>query len=357
MSVNLKAKIYTDEDAARAHLEKLQWPDGPVARIAASSTRPPPLQGQVHRPGVYKCGACRRAVHRHASARCSSAAISRCTSGCWRPTCSASSKKGISAHQLHRMLGVTYKTAWFMAHRIREAMAPEGSPAPIGGEGKTVEADETYIGNKAGKRQAPRLGRLRPQARHPRAGRAWRRSPLVPCRQRRPATKSVPIVARATSPATKPSIPTKLERLSHHAEFAATTPSITPRANTSAAGRERSHQHGRRRLLIFKRGMNGTYQHCGEQHLHRYLAEFDFRYNQPLGAWRRCASARCRSRSRASKASASPIGGLCKPEASGPANYGRSFTGAGRTGFRSRPRCNSDPKAAKRLDFAQPTIN
>ena len=64
-----------------------------------------------------------------------------------------SSKKGMSAHQLHRMLGVTYKTAWFMAHRIREAMAPKAHAGPIGGEGKTVEADEMYIGNKAGKRK------------------------------------------------------------------------------------------------------------------------------------------------------------------------------------------------------------
>ena len=69
-----------------------------------------------------------------------------------------SSKKGISAHQLHRMLGVTYKTAWFMAHRIREAMKPAEGADPIGGEGKTVEADEMYIGNKVGKRKAPGAG-------------------------------------------------------------------------------------------------------------------------------------------------------------------------------------------------------
>ncbi len=110
-------------------------------------------KGKSHRPGLYKCNECREPVHRHGRHRVRALARSRSTSGCWRRISMAASKKGMSAHQLHRMLGVTYKTAWFMAHRIREAMKEDvKSSGPLGGEGKTVEADETYIG----KRETPR---------------------------------------------------------------------------------------------------------------------------------------------------------------------------------------------------------
>src|SRR3954470_2156105 len=138
--------IFTDENAAREHLESVQWPNGPVCPRCGSVDRIAKMEGASYRPGLYHCVSCRRqftvtvgTVYERSKIPLHKwllATFLLC-----------SSKKGMSAHQLHRMLKVTYKTAWFMEHRIREGMrndAPEG----LGGEGKIVEADETYFGDK-----------------------------------------------------------------------------------------------------------------------------------------------------------------------------------------------------------------
>ena len=144
MSADLTAAIYHDEAAARAHLEAQRWPSGPVCPkcgVVGEATR---LAGEKHRPGLLECRACRKQFsvtvgtlfeRSHVPLHKWVLAVHLLTA----------SKKGMSAHQLHRMLKVTYKTAWFMAHRIREAMTDD-NPAPLGGEGKIVEADETYHG-------------------------------------------------------------------------------------------------------------------------------------------------------------------------------------------------------------------
>src|SRR5580698_4881576 len=156
--MNLKAKIYTDEAAARAHLEKLQWPDGPICPHCGVINEGTELSGDSTRPGVWKCRPCQKPFSVTVGTVFERSHVPL-TKWLLATELLTSSKKGISAHQLHRMLGVTYKTAWFMMHRLREAMAPApGSEPPLGGDGFVVEADETYIGKKDGKRKAEGAG-------------------------------------------------------------------------------------------------------------------------------------------------------------------------------------------------------
>src|SRR5882762_693466 len=148
---------FTDADAARKHLEGLLWPDGPVCPHCGCLDAATKLKGQSTRPGVYWCNACQKPFSVTVGTVYERSKIPLHT-WLYANHLLCSSKKGISSHQLSRMLGVSYKTAWFMTHRIREAMAPTDSAPQIGGKGKTVEADEMYIGNKVGKRKAPGAG-------------------------------------------------------------------------------------------------------------------------------------------------------------------------------------------------------
>src|SRR5579872_5648310 len=148
MTLNLKTKIYTDENAAREHLEAIQWPNGPVCPHCGAINEATLLQGKSTRPGVWKCRPCQKPFSVTVGTVFERSKIPL-TKWLLATELLTSSKKGISSHQLGRMLGVTYKTAWFMGHRIREAMAPK-TTEPMGGEGQTVEADEMYVGRKAG---------------------------------------------------------------------------------------------------------------------------------------------------------------------------------------------------------------
>ncbi len=141
MSV-LTAKRFQNKTEARKHLERIRWPDGPYCPHCGTVDRASRIKGG--RAGLWFCNACRKqfsvtvgTVFEHSKVPLHKwlMAVHLLTA----------SKKGISSHQLHRMLGVTYKTAWFMSHRIREAMRDD-APSPMGGEGKVVEADETFIG-------------------------------------------------------------------------------------------------------------------------------------------------------------------------------------------------------------------
>src|SRR5690242_6854547 len=137
---------FTDEDAAREALEMVRWPNGPVCpHCGAVEDHITKMEGKAHRRGLYNCKACREQFSVTAGTVYERSHIPLHK---WllATHLMASSKKGISAHQLHRMLGITYKSAWFMAHRIREAMVGDTSE-PMGGKGKVVEADETYFGN------------------------------------------------------------------------------------------------------------------------------------------------------------------------------------------------------------------
>jgi transposase-like protein len=146
MTIKLTDPIFTDETKARAHLEAIRWPDGPVCTHCGEAKRVYRLCGKSHRPGLFHCNACDGAftVTTGSVMERSHIPLNKWVLGF---RLMASSKKGMSAHQLHRMLGITYKSAWFMAHRIREAMR-DTDPTPMGGEGKIIESDETYWGSK-----------------------------------------------------------------------------------------------------------------------------------------------------------------------------------------------------------------
>ena len=156
--MNLTDPIFHDADKARAHLEATRWPHGPICPHCGVVDEATGLKGKAHRSGVFKCNACREQFTATVGTVFER---SKVPLNKWllASFLMASSKKGVSAHQLHRTLGVTYKTAWFMAHRLREAMA-EDAPAAMGGEGKFVEADETVIG---GKEKNKRLSKRNPK--------------------------------------------------------------------------------------------------------------------------------------------------------------------------------------------------
>ncbi|MGZ8322738.1 MAG: IS1595 family transposase, partial [Rhodoplanes sp.] len=157
MAFDITQPIFSNEDKAREHLEEQRWPDGPFCPHCGS-TNVHRLEGKSHRAGLIQCNACLQAftVTIGSVMECSHIPLRKWVLAFYLMN---SSKKGISAHQLHRMLGITYKSAWFLAHRVREAMKPANA-VPIGGEGKTVEVDETVIGgskvNRAYAKRAPK---------------------------------------------------------------------------------------------------------------------------------------------------------------------------------------------------------
>jgi transposase-like protein len=195
------------------------------------------------------------------------------------------SKKGMSAHQLHRSLKVTYKSAWFLAHRIREAMRTGGLMPPMGGPGEIVEADETYYG----KTQEPRTSKQR-------LGRPYKKGSRGP-RDKRPVLALVERGGRVRSfhvPVANAVNVAQIVRENVHRESRLMTDEskLYPVVGQEFASHETVNHSAKEYargdvttntvetyFSVFKRGMRGTYQHCKEKHLHRYLAEFDFRFN------------------------------------------------------------------------------
>jgi transposase-like protein len=192
----------------------------------------------------------------------------------------ASSKKGMSAHQLHRSLGVTYKTAWFMAHRIREAMR-QIDPTPVGGAGMTVEADETYIGGKEGNRHASK--------RRGRGNRSGDKEPVLALVEREGVVRSIHL-PRVDAYTLRQALTAQID----HASFSMTDELRSYReiGTTFASHGRVAHSIGEyvrgeahtntveSYFAILKRGIIGTYHHVSQEHLKRYLCEFDFRYNE-----------------------------------------------------------------------------
>ncbi len=273
MAYDLSNPIYRDEEAAREHLEGLRWPQGPYCpRCGVMGDRITKLQGKSLRPGVYKCKDCRKpftvtvgTVYERSHIPLHKWLLAT------HLLCA--SKKGMSSKQFERMLGVTYKTAWFMSHRIREAMAQSYS-GPMGGGGKVVEADETYWGNKTKPRENLR---------------GWHHMMKVVALVERGGTARAFHMEDLNKTTVKAVLDTHVASESTLMTDEARV-YITPGA--SFARHERvAHAKGEYvrddahtntvegYFSIFKRGMIGTYHHCAEKHLHRYLAEFDFRYN------------------------------------------------------------------------------
>lgn len=164
MTLNLASPIFKDEAKARAHLEAQRWANGRYCPHCgeADEAKTPLVGGKKHRPGLYYCNSCKQTFTVTVGSVFERSKVPL-TKWLLAFYLMSSSKKGFSAHQLHRTLGVTYKTAWFMAHRVREAMKPSKDAGPLGGEGKAVEADETVIGGKernkhVGKRKRENIG-------------------------------------------------------------------------------------------------------------------------------------------------------------------------------------------------------
>ena len=277
----LTDKIYHDEDAARVHFEMIRWPEGRTCPHCGTVGNSTLLKGKTTRPGLYKCKDCRKPFTATMGTIYERSHIPLHK---WllATALMCSSKKGISAMQLHRNLGFgSYRTAWFMAHRIREAMKSDDT-TPMGSGGGDVFADETYFG----------------------------RNPDMP-RSRMPIrgmNQILTLVDRATGRSTSMVFDGSLNAANVmpvlEANIAKEARLITDDARhyrtpgkSFAAHRFVNHSGGEyvsredRTITtnqiegffgIFKRGMRGIYQHCGKQHLHRYLAEFDFRYTNRI---------------------------------------------------------------------------
>jgi transposase-like protein len=288
MSV-LSRPYFHDEAAAFEHVESILWPSGPVCpkcgnvdkhyKLTGVRTKPSKKNPNgVERHGLYKCAACRSqfTVRMGTIFEESHLPLHK-----WLQAIHliCSSKKGISSNQLHRVLEVTLKTAWFLSHRIREAMRTGEMAPPMGGEGKVVEADETYIGRLTGVPQEVR-------------GAAYKNTVLTLVERGGAARsfhidyaniKTVQQIANAnirkeTDMMTDEfrSYPRALAEFASHQmvnhgaeEYVRWEPGDDVPVHTNTVEGYYS---------IFKRGMKGVYQHCAEHHLHRYLAEFDFRY-------------------------------------------------------------------------------
>ncbi len=275
MASVLDRPYFRDETAAYAKVESIIWPNGPVCVHCGEVNRIGLLKGKATRPGVYKCYACRKQFRATVGTIFESSHIPL---HAWLQAVylMVSSKKGVSSNQLHRTMGITLKSAWFMSHRIREAMREThgvGSPK-LGGEGMTIEADETYVGGKAANRA---YGPIPPKqavtALVERGGKV--RSFHVP---NVTSNNLYPIVARHTH---------------MDSGFMTDDTSVYSAIGKTFKGGYETVNHSAKEYVrqdaytntvegyfsILKRGVYGIYQHVSEAHLQRYLAEFDFRYS------------------------------------------------------------------------------
>jgi transposase-like protein len=269
----LSAPHFHDEDAAFAYVEARVWPEGPICPHCGGVERISKMQGKSTRKGLYKCYQCRKPFTVRMGTIFESSHVPL---HIWLQAMYliAGSKKGISSNQLHRTLGVTLKTAWFLSHRIREAMR-SGGLAPMGGEGGVVEVDETYIGRKKGvdiqRGYQHKMAVL--SLVHRETGEA--RSFHV---ERADAGTVIPIVQRNVDRETYILTDESALYINRFRDDYLGHGRVKHQAGEYVRGRIHTNTiEGF--FSIFKRGMRGVYQFCSEKHLHRYLAEFDFRYS------------------------------------------------------------------------------
>lgn len=270
----LSKPYFHNEESAYEFVESRLWPHGATCPKCGERERVSKMQGKSTRIGAYKCYKCRKPFTVKVGTIFESSHVKM---HLWLQAIYliASSKKGISSNQLHRTLGVTLKTAWFMSHRIREAMKTEGSP--FGSGGGMVEADETYMVKVKGHGGGGHLGKKR------------KILSLIDRDTKQARSIVVDKVTISTlMPIVKENVAKDAELMTDQAmhyrkigkEFAA-----HHRVNHSTGEYVRKdnpliHTNTVENYFsVFKRGMKGTYQHCAHNHLNRYLAEFDFRYN------------------------------------------------------------------------------
>jgi transposase-like protein len=265
-------------------MEAIRWPHGPFCPHCGAIENITRLEGQSHRAGLHQCNACRGhfTVTNGSVMERSHISLPKWVLGFHLM---ASSNKGVSAHQLHRTLDITYKSAWFMAHRIREAMR-ETDPAPLGGAGKVIEADEAYHG----KRETPiklARGRVRKPTKGGKTGGAEKR-PIFALVERGGAARAYHM-PHVTGANVRDLLVRKADRASRlHTDESRLYDAVGEEFAQHETVNHSAKEYARGDVTtnsvegffgIFKRGMVGVYQHCGEQHLQRYLDEFSFRYS------------------------------------------------------------------------------
>lgn len=274
---DLQAPVFTDNNAAREAMEAVLWPYGARCPRCKSLERIGRVTGKSARPGLYYCGDCKRQFTVTVGTIFERSKVP--LSKWWLAVhLMAASKKGMSAHQLHRMLGVTYPTAWFMEHRIRAAMA-SGDLTPMGGEGAIVEIDETFIGRK---KDMP-----------VRRGFAHKHAVMTLIERDVDGARARSFYVEGTATADLlPIIKAHVNSGSHimtdeAGQYTRMGKHFTEHDYVTHSkgeyGRGPIHTNTVEGFYsVFKRGMKGIYQHCSEAHLHRYVAEFDFRYNNRI---------------------------------------------------------------------------
>ena len=270
---NLIDPIFTDAEKAREHLESILWPDGPVCpRCGVTEDRITKLKGKSTRPGLHKCKDCRKpfTVTIGTVMERSKIPLNKWVLAAYLMS---ASKKGMSAHQLHRMLGTTYETAWFLAHRLRECMT-DYNPGPLGGENKVVEADESFVGGKA---------------RNKAFGPPPKKHAVFALVERGGEVRSFH-VANVSSKTLRPIIVKSASRKSY---LMTDESPVYPRVGKEFAGHGAVNHSAKEYVrgtfwytnsvesyfALLKRGVYGAFHNVSEAHLHRYLAEFDFRHN------------------------------------------------------------------------------
>jgi transposase-like protein len=284
LSIVSIAERFPNSLAAAEYLESVRWPNGPVCPHCGESERKPyALKSKTRR--LWKCAACRKQYTVTVGTIFESSHIPL-HKWLWAFFLLCSSKKGMSAHQLHRMLGITYKSAWFMAHRIRYAMEQPPFQRQLTG---TVEVDETYVGGKVRRSNKKQYKPLDPSQPHKQmqTGRGAEKTPVLSLVERGGEVRSFRI-ANVTGETLGSAIRHHVAREAHLRTDS--FPSYT-RVGWEYASHEvvnhldeyvRGDVHtntAENYFSILKRGINGVYHHVSEAHLPRYLAEFDFRYN------------------------------------------------------------------------------
>jgi transposase-like protein len=264
-------EYFQNDDAARDHIESILWPEGPVCPHCGCVGHITKMAGKTTRPGAYKCNDCRKPFTVTVGTILERSHIGLHV---WLQAfyLMCASKKGMSSHQMHRMLGVTYKTAWFMEHHIREAMHDD-MPSILGGDGEIVEVDETYWGNIPGEE----------------VHRGYQhKEKIVSLVERNGSARSFHVErvnAATLKPMLKEHIAQQTRIMTHQAAYYkgldahfAEHQTVNHIMNEYARG-DVTTNTVEGFFSILKRGLIGTYHHVGAAHLPAYLSEFDFRYN------------------------------------------------------------------------------